>query len=65
MLIFSLTRVSLTDNVTSSCFGHISVVCVSIWTFFFTILEFDKEAISDGFSSENALYRWRVLNKVI
>ncbi len=31
-LIFSLTRVSLTDKVTIGCFGHDSVVCESFWT---------------------------------
>ena len=51
-----LTRVSLidslTDNLTFSCFGHISIACESIWTFF--RLEFKKEAISDGGKSENS-----------
>ncbi len=45
---------------TCSIFGHISVVCASIWTFFTVVLPpiSEKEAISDGCKSENARYEF-------
>ena len=64
LVIFSLTdslthsfTPSLTDNGKFSCFDHISdVFWIDLDVIYDFELEFDKEAISDGYRSENARY---------
>ena len=52
---------SLTHNAPLRFFGHISVVCGSIWTFFyeFAIYNFVNQAINNGFKAHSRVFKER------